>query len=570
MPDSRPYQKKQIFKVWLLNFIVPGFGMGTLYACGTGALGILFWFWVLELFFMRLDVVLFVSVAMSVWGTIEVVRQNQAIEFEEELDAARMLPGTMAAVDNLIDNVSKGLVFAIEDDRTVYALDTLEKKAREAELRLKSIEEKLHAQAKDQTDDITGITLDKLPETLGGEPSSFEKPPETGVGTAASGLMSFAPLFETVEDQHGLSLPVGKEPEPLPAARSSQRSGEKPTLSFAPHDSGDHNENEDAIRVWLDTSGGASHACTVPGTTDLEESSAELQEAVEQDAASSINLLEPDVAPVAAPPAPIFVVGASEFESPESALETQGLNDQTSLEPSGFSEQAQPEAALEPTTSSTAESEVATETSEPGEYWEPSGTPKAGETALKAPTHDDLMKPLESQEITEAGQAFVLESSVPDNVMPNVSFESSFNSNLDEVSSNLSVAGLDTPFEASAMSTVPTSSATFASSLESNSSTGFTDFLTEKDRKVTDFVDKLANTIGGATAPQPTVDSPFEFSLPDFESSFSFDFSNALADVAEKDTANTASKSSKHCQRCGSDRQSDFSFCLKCGISFSA
>lgn len=542
MSDSQPYQKKKILRVWFLNFILPGFGLGTLYACGTGAMGILFWVWLLELVFCRLDLILFMSVALSVWGTAEVARKNQAIEFEEQLDGVRTLPGTIAAVDNLIDHVSKGLVSSInDDDQTVYALDTLEKKAREAELRLKSLEQKLNTQqSKEQADDITGKTLDRLPEALGADPlnasglssdggSKLDKP--TAVpGMAASGLMSFAPLFETVEDQDGISLPLGKEPEPLPAAGPSQRSAAERTISFAPHGSDDPSANEDAIRAWLDTKGGATQAYTVPTTGDVEEASVQSEYAPDPSLSDQ----------------PIFVVGASELEqpAPEVTLETQGLSDEVAFDTPRSNNEDAPE--------------------RPGTL-----------------TLSDLMEPIESSEITEpaelvateiaepAAPAFALESTVSESVAPTVSFESSFKSELEP--STLSVAGLDTPFEATSMSnstsSMPTGTTSSVPAFETASVTDYTDFLSEKDRKVTDFVDKLANTIGSASAPQPTIDSAFEFSIPNFESSFSFDFSNALSDVAEKDTANAA-KGSKHCQRCGSDRQSDFSFCLKCGISF--
>lgn len=556
MPDSQPFKKKKISRVWLLNFILPGFGLGTIYACGTGCMGILFWVWLLECFFMRLDVLLFMTVAMSIWGTVEVARLNQAVDFEEELDAARTLPGTIAAVDNLIDHVSKGLVSAIEDDdQTVYALDTLEKKAREAELRLRSIEAKLNTQSKDQADDVTGAALDKLPEALGADPLSLSATgagnldkPAAAPGIAASGLMSFAPLFETVEDQDGISLPLGKEPVPLPISRSPYPSGAEQAISFEPHHFEDDNQNEEAIRAWLDTRGGATQAYTVPATPAVEKAPA-----------------EPEDAPVAAlPNQPIFVVGAPEFDEPappEVTLETRGLNDDVALETGGLSSE--------------------------GAF----GTPEFNNVdAPETVTLSDLMEPLESSEIgkavepefalqsseitTPAEREFVLESTVSENVAPTVPFESSFKSELEEVPSTLSVAGLDTPFEATSMSNGTTSLSTgttgFVPGFEP-SATDYADFLSEKDRKVTDFVDKLANTIGSASAPQPTIDSAFEFSLPTFESSFSFDFSNALADGTEKDKsyeANAASKSSKHCQRCGSDRQSDFSFCLKCGISF--
>lgn len=541
MADSQPYQKKKISRVWLLNFMLPGFGLGTIYACGTGCTGILFWVWLLEFAFMRFDVLLFMTVAMSIWGTVEVARLNQAIDFEEELDTARTLPGTIAAVDNLIDHVSKGLVSAIEDDdQTVYALDTLEKKAREAELRLKSIEQKLNTQlGKEQADEITGAALEELPESLGAAAHKLEKAPETAVpGMAASGLMSFAPLFETVEDQDGISLPLGKEPVPLPMSRSAQPAGADQAISFAPHHADDDNQNEEAIRAWLDTRSGATQAYTVPTTPDDEKAPVEPE----------------DAHATALSDQPIFVVGASELEEPapaEVTLETKGLNDDVAFETPGFKIEVAPEPP-------------------------------------QTPTLSDLLEPLESSEIaapelslesTESTERpapeLAPESVAADNVAPTVSFESSCKSELDEVPSTLSVAGLDTPFEATSMSNDTTSSSTGTTSFVSGfepSATDYTDFLNEKDRKVTDFVDKLANTIGSASAPQPTIDSAFEFSLPNFESSFSFDFSNALADGTEKDTtyeANAGAKSSKHCQRCGSDRQSDFSFCLKCGISFS-
>lgn len=559
---------------------MPGLGLGTLYACGTGALGILFWFWVLELFLTRLDVVLLASAAMSIWGTIEVTRQNHAIDFEEDLDVAATLPGTMAAVDNLMDKVSKGLVSAIEDGDTVYALDTLEKKAREAELRLKSIEDKLNTSTEEPVDEITGNSLAAAPESLGltlnsGGEYNFDKQPDAAIaGEVSSGLMSFAPLFETVEDGEGLSLPLGKEPEPLPSGRSSLPSGANLTLFFSPPVE-EVNPNEEAIRSWLDTGGGATQSNSVEESSSVEDAcqsfdgvranieSVGIIDGLDQPADGAV--AEAENAEAEREPSSVFDALGAEF-APLDVVSDASCFDAGASDFEPLSDLSQPEPVAEVFTDLVQASmppEVELESAEPCEQVSPAVAPQS---------IAEFTERIESSEININGESsFLLESSsVPEDVTSTVAFESSGGEVLDDIPATLLVAGLDSPFESTAMSATPVTPSRNEPGFEASSSVDFFNSLSEEDRKVTEFVDKLANTIGSATSPQPTIDSSFEFSIPNFESSFSFDFSNALSDVAaEKDTASTASKGSKHCQRCGSDRQSEFSFCLKCGISFS-
>lgn len=569
MPDSQPQKKKRVALVWLWNFLVPGLGVGTIYACGTGALGILFWFWVLELFLTRLDVVLFASAAMSVWGTIEVTRQNHAIEFEENLDVVATLPGTMASVDNLIDKVSKGLVSAIEDGDSIYALDTLERKAREAELRLKSIDEKLNTRSKAQGDENTGDSLAaELPESLGlvqspGSEYCFDKQPDAVIGgEVSSGLMSFAPLFETVEDGEGLSLPLGKEPEPLSSTRSSLSSGANQSLFFSPP-AEEVNPNEEAIRAWLDTGGGASQSNSVEEAASGEDTCSDF-DGVSANLESVSAIVEAESLEIQREPSVLFDTAGAEF-APLDVVSDEHSFDAGASDFEPLSEVSESEPVVEVFT------DFVQASMQPGVALEPAEPSEQASPAVAAPPGSEFREPVDSSKLSVDGESSFLResSSVLDNTSSTAVFESSPQEGFDDIPATLFVAGLDTPFATSATFDSPAAPSGNGPSFEASSSTGFFNFLSEEDREVTEFVDKLANTIGSATSPQPAIDSSFEFSIPNFESSFSFDFSNALSDVAaEKDSAGTASKGSRHCQRCGSDRQSEFSFCLKCGISF--
>lgn len=57
----------------------------------------------------------------------------------------------------------------------------------------------------------------------------------------------------------------------------------------------------------------------------------------------------------------------------------------------------------------------------------------------------------------------------------------------------------------------------------------------------------------------------YNFELPSFETDFKFDFGNSF-DLGKIQTGAPAGRD--HCQRCGASVQTDFSFCLSCGLSF--
>ncbi|MCA9804506.1 MAG: hypothetical protein KC777_21195, partial [Cyanobacteria bacterium HKST-UBA02] len=57
----------------------------------------------------------------------------------------------------------------------------------------------------------------------------------------------------------------------------------------------------------------------------------------------------------------------------------------------------------------------------------------------------------------------------------------------------------------------------------------------------------------------------YNFELPSFETDFKFDFGNSL-ELGK--TQSGAPAGQDHCQRCGASVQTDFAFCLSCGLSF--
>ena len=101
----------------------------------------------------------------------------------------------------------------------------------------------------------------------------------------------------------------------------------------------------------------------------------------------------------------------------------------------------------------------------------------------------------------------------------------------------------------------------------------------QTEERVQEFVSKLGDTVGTSYQQEPLTKPSFDLSFPAFEQPrFSFDFSSALSSdpmsFSPDSSSTVPSTESKpnvnpqHCPRCGSAKQSDFSFCLRCGISF--
>jgi hypothetical protein len=93
--------------------------------------------------------------------------------------------------------------------------------------------------------------------------------------------------------------------------------------------------------------------------------------------------------------------------------------------------------------------------------------------------------------------------------------------------------------------------------------------------QVQNFMGKLGDTVGTTYQQEPVATPSFDLSFPQFEApKFSFDFSSALENFSSGTTFAAEKKegpsqsSQDECQRCGSAKQSDFAFCLGCGISF--
>jgi len=95
------------------------------------------------------------------------------------------------------------------------------------------------------------------------------------------------------------------------------------------------------------------------------------------------------------------------------------------------------------------------------------------------------------------------------------------------------------------------------------------------EQQVQGFIDKLGDTVGTSYQQEPLAAPSFDLSFPKFEApTFNFDFKSSFAAEPTSALFTTEKNESKSntpaetCQRCGSAKQSDFSFCLSCGISF--
>ncbi|MDZ4834968.1 MAG: hypothetical protein SGJ27_14420 [Candidatus Melainabacteria bacterium] len=98
--------------------------------------------------------------------------------------------------------------------------------------------------------------------------------------------------------------------------------------------------------------------------------------------------------------------------------------------------------------------------------------------------------------------------------------------------------------------------------------------IAQSPEQVQKFFDKLGETVGTSYQQERLSKPSFDISFPSFESpNFSFDFSSALnSDFSSIAGTNQGEPDqpvdTDKCQRCGAIKQTDFSFCLGCGISF--
>lgn len=95
-------------------------------------------------------------------------------------------------------------------------------------------------------------------------------------------------------------------------------------------------------------------------------------------------------------------------------------------------------------------------------------------------------------------------------------------------------------------------------------------------QQIEHFFQKLGDTVGTSYQQEPFSKPSFDISYPAIEPpDFSFDFSAALqtdfsspVGSSEKPESKPENPQEEQCHRCGSARHSDFSFCLRCGLSF--
>ncbi len=123
--DAFQNERKSILTVWILNLLLPGVGLGTMYAAGGACLPILMAAWVYQLFAMNLQVAIQCYVVLSVIGTVSVVTHNVSFD-ERQRRALNML---QSKNDQPVDSDAPVSSHSSE----VRALDTLERKVRQAE-----------------------------------------------------------------------------------------------------------------------------------------------------------------------------------------------------------------------------------------------------------------------------------------------------------------------------------------------------------------------------------------------------------------------------------------------------
>lgn len=152
---TKTEKKKSIVLVWILNMILPGLGVGYLYAVGVGALGIrtlspLFLVYLMQGIWHCRAVSVASYFALSILGTVYIVMRNLSVG----VDDRQLKPAATDDEQKLVGAVkpqepSPVGVDAPDSDNTHFALDTLELKAREAQRRL----EERRAESQDRDDE---------------------------------------------------------------------------------------------------------------------------------------------------------------------------------------------------------------------------------------------------------------------------------------------------------------------------------------------------------------------------------------------------------------------------------
>ncbi len=445
--DGFENERKSILYVWILNLLLPGVGLGTMYAGGSACLPILIAAWVYQLFALNLHVAIQCYIFLSVVGTFWAIANN--VRFEERQRQA--LKALQSKADLRLSSEDSVTTSAEE----IHALDTLERKVRQAE--------KILAQHREE--ELNSVSNE-------GQSVLLPKPSElhvlwTDKSSANAERHHLAELHSASDEVESGSLP---KPSELPVMWTGNSSANAERHGLA----------EPPTAQSVEPSGAAA---TVESSIEIDKN---------QDL--------------------IRVQGVAEFP-----LESKWRQQPQVQQPPGSMEQ--PPVQTECPTS-----------------------PLAEPTVEQPPVRIESPDPLLAEPIVE---------------QPPVQIKS------------------PTPLLAESADLVRSGK----SELPSDSASAESVPTTASESQVQGFMQTLGDTVGTTYQQTPFPQPSFDFSFQRFEApNYTFDFTGALeqphSTEALEQSHSTSSSSAKsstakeNCPHCNSPKHPEFSFCLRCGVSF--
>ncbi|MBX9669694.1 MAG: zinc ribbon domain-containing protein [Candidatus Obscuribacterales bacterium] len=453
--DAFQNERKSILTVWILNLLLPGVGLGTMYAAGASCLPILMGAWVYQLVSMNLQVAIQCYVFLSVAGTIAAIHHNEkyAERQQRALDLLQSKNDQSAESEQLVD----------AQQTEVHALDTLERKVRQAE--------QILARRQDE---------DSLEES-----SSLVLPKSSEIQASWVDLNNANTLKGAGEREDGyLSDPLRQSPINVPS-RFANGFLKTPSLDSAE----------------------TPHALSGDGT-DM---------ALSKDAKIAVSGLD------------VAASGLDVFSSNDTTKSIDAITGRSDSAVEKGPSTAQPEPPLTQV--------PAMETTQPAAY---------GFGTI------DVHEPVEVSFATQAQPPAPPAQPRPplqipppalEPVAPSHSPAPLWAESLDLVTSEKS----DLP--SSPPATEPPANAT--------------------ESQVQGFMQTLGDSVGTSYQQTPYPQPSFDFSYQRFEApNFTFDFTGALEEPQSTSSSQKQNNAKGDCPNCKSPKQPEFSFCLRCGVSF--